>query len=646
MASFHIDDTWGYKVTYQATPMGPIPIVVFISPKKLNKGDTFDYDSNTYTKIKTIKAYVYAKYYLWENPDPPYNREDRLTSTLGHGSLPSGYNERSFVNLTTSGNIKIDVLGTYIGGTNAGNISFRIYDKNLSKTYLDYGPLGLADWSSRPSTNPNDWYSLPLLTAVANPDGTYVKFSAKNRYGDDAGNLIFFGSSSAGFSGYMNNQGDALEKMVPGSPQPIDAPPPFSYISIDDENWYIEASIIFAGNGNKWSYAVGEFISDSGTSDDPDKKDDPKKPDYGSTGGSSTSDHISLPDGDFDYHSDNIDLPGAPDDNPNKNGIMGLWAPTRGQMKEILNYLWGTSFWGTAGKIFGNNNPLECVLSCKIYPFAINSEATATMALGSVDTKLTVNIAPSNYFAIFYTGRVEAPTGTWADYAPYSKVSIYLPFIGIKDLDMNAVVGHAIKVQYLIDIVSGFGVCNIKVGKKVMYAYPVQMGKDIPISATDYQRSAQSWAMLGATAVGVSLGVAMPAMVTGTTLLGTTFKAGEALAAGGAIAGAAGNAATSQNPVQTSGSLGGSPGWLGVRYPYLIYQTANIATAQSRGYTKRLKKNSYYKYIGAKSEQCLSLKSLKDTGYNEVEAIQLHINGATEKELDEIDEILKKGVIL
>ena len=41
------------------------------------------------------------------------------------------------------------------------------------------------------------------------------------------------------------------------------------------------------------------------------------------------------------------------------------------------------------------------------------------------------------------------------DYSPFSRLTIYLPFIGFQELDDKVVVGHTLKVQYVVDVLSG-----------------------------------------------------------------------------------------------------------------------------------------------------------------------------------------------
>ena len=346
----------------------------------------------------------------------------------------------------------------------------------------------------------------------------------------------------------------------------------------------------------------------------------PDEPSGDDNKGTSTNDHISIPDGDYKYEGDEIKDDGAPDDNPNAMGTMGLWAPSRAQYKAFCKYLWNGFQQAMVGA-FGNNDGMECVLACKEYPFAINATKNATMALGSVDTKLAVDVAPGNYFAIVYKGTVKHPSNSFMDYSPYSKLSVFLPYVGITDLDIDQVSGREVTITYKIDIVSGMGVVLISTiddDKKniIIASYPVQMGKELPVTATDYQRAAQSWVGIASTATGVALGGGIP-MIAGMAL------------------GAAGQAVNSSKAdIKQSGSLGGSSGMLGISYPYFIYKMTNFS-------------NSGYKdLIGKKSSAVVKLSTLKSSGYNKIDAVNLHIEGATDEELAEIKQDLLSGVIL
>ena len=54
-------------------------------------------------------------------------------------------------------------------------------------------------------------------------------------------------------------------------------------------------------------------------------------------------------------------------------------------------------------------------------------------------------------------GSVEIPENyqSLLDYSPFSRLTIYLPFIGFQELDDKLIVGRTLKVQYVVDVLSG-----------------------------------------------------------------------------------------------------------------------------------------------------------------------------------------------
>lgn len=374
-------------------------------------------------------------------------------------------------------------------------------------------------------------------------------------------------------------------------------------------------------------------------------KPDPPDPSGDDSKGSDPNENWSLPDGDYNYDNESTpDRKKFPADNPNSLGVMGLWNPTQAQLKQIFNFLWSKGFWSSVADVLRDSDPLECILALREYPFEIKASKEATMALGVVDTKISVDIAPSNYYAIVYDGTVIHPSNSFMDLSPYSNVQLYLPYVGIVALDIDAVYRKKVRVTYKIDIMNGVGDVSVQIiwadDKKqeqtsTLYDYPVSMGKELPVSATSYQRKAQSLAALGATALGTVAGLAFPAAYGLPTIMGHTLKGAEAVAAGSAVVGSATNYVNNgKAETKSSGSMNGDTGWLGINYPYFIYKMSHFSN-------KRIPE-----YVGRMSESVVNISSLKGSGYNEIEAVNLHIEGATQQELDEIKQTMLNGVIL
>ena len=84
--------------------------------------------------------------------------------------------------------------------------------------------------------------------------------------------------------------------------------------------------------------------------------------------------------------------------------------------------------------------------------------------------------------------------------------------------------------------------------------------------------------------------------------------------------------------IQRSGNIGGSSGLMGIQFPYLILTIPRMCTPGQQN-----------EYIGYPSYMTVTLGDL--SGYTEVDSIHLSGIAATDAELDEIESLLKEGVI-
>lgn len=78
-------------------------------------------------------------------------------------------------------------------------------------------------------------------------------------------------------------------------------------------------------------------------------------------------------------------------------------------------------------------------------------------------------------------GSVEIPEQNQSllDYSPFSRLTIYLPFIGFQELDDKVVVGHTLKVQYVVDVLSGRCLAQLFVDSTDLKSYFAEYGGTI-----------------------------------------------------------------------------------------------------------------------------------------------------------------------
>ena len=156
---------------------------------------------------------------------------------------------------------------------------------------------------------------------------------------------------------------------------------------------------------------------------------------------------------------------------------------TKERLAQLGQFLWGSSIFDEFSLI--NNNPIENIISCKAIPYAI-SGTTQEITLGNVKTgvngeKISQNFSKQTIGSVAIAEHYH----NFLDYAPYTNVIIYLPYIGFKELDASLVMGKTLRIEYTLDVITGGCLAQIYVGKIRLYEYTGNIGVDISITASN-----------------------------------------------------------------------------------------------------------------------------------------------------------------
>lgn len=317
--------------------------------------------------------------------------------------------------------------------------------------------------------------------------------------------------------------------------------------------------------------------------------------------------------GNFDDTSDDIPIPTLPTLSAVDAGFITLFNPTTTQLKNLATYMWSGPFdIETYRKLFAD--PMDCFLGLSIVPVNVPSSGTSTVKVGNISTGVSMNVATSQYVEVDCGSlNVAEYWGAYLDYDPFTTASIYLPFIGTHPIAVDDIMGKTVAIKYHIDILSGACTAFIKCGSSVLYEFIGQCSSSIPISANDWTNVINGV---------ISIAGAIGSMV--------ATGGASAPAAVGVIAS---NAVNTMKPsIEKSGSMSGTGGMLGIQKPYLILTRPNQALPASQNYF-----TGYPSFI---TEELANL-----SGYTEIDSIHLTGIPATEDELIEIENLLKKGVI-
>ena len=234
----------------------------------------------------------------------------------------------------------------------------------------------------------------------------------------------------------------------------------------DHSTWYVKTD---AGDGSTFTAHDGTEGSDGYTKDD----------DKG--------------------YNDNKDKDDDDDDTKVLSSGIGVLTSTFHMTKERIaqlgQFLWGGSIFDEFSLI--NNNPIENIISCKAIPYAING-TTQEITLGNVKTgvngeKISQNFSKQTIGAVAISEHYH----NFLDYAPYTNVIIYLPYIGFKELDTSLVMGKTLKIEYTLDVITGGCLAQIYVGEIRLYEFTGNIGVDIPITASNRAQVESSYISAG-----------------------------------------------------------------------------------------------------------------------------------------------------
>ena len=327
-----------------------------------------------------------------------------------------------------------------------------------------------------------------------------------------------------------------------------------------------------------------------------------------------------------DDGSDPVDVPDLPSLDVSDLGGFNLYRVTATDVKALFAYL--TTRDPGQAIVKWIQNPIQGIISLHVLPYPVEVVSGAEVTILGMTTGVAgYKVKP---FQKWKLGGVRVPYGfdnTFLDYEPYTKVAIYLPFIGIKELDADEVIGQSVTVTYQFDNVSGACIAFVSINDAVRYSFTGSCAMSLPINQQNWGQAYMAAATIAAGALAGGIGSAGAALAQG--------AGGAEIAASGlmgAVQGSGGFGAIQKPNISRSGCLSGAGAALGVEHPYIIIERPTKASAANPAPVS-----------GLISGRTLPLSSL--SGYNIIEHVHLHGIAATGPELEEIEKLLYQGVV-
>lgn len=319
--------------------------------------------------------------------------------------------------------------------------------------------------------------------------------------------------------------------------------------------------------------------------------------------------------------TDPADIPDLPSISAADLGFITMYNPTAAQLKSLSDFMWSGAFdLVTYKKLF--SDPMQSIIGLAIVPVQPSVGGYKNVMFGTIDSGIGMNYLSTNYVQLDCGSvSIDKYVGCFMDNDPYTKISIYLPFIGIRQLSADDCIGRSLHVVYNIDVLTGACACFVEVsGRGVLYSYNGSCITNVPLTAVNFSGAIQN----AVSAIGSALGVAA-GMATGAAPV-------TAMSIAGLATSAANTAVNSKPTVQRSGNLGGSAGILSIMTPYVIIERPNMSVP-----------NKVQKFVGQTSNITMYLGDCK--GFTMCEYVHLDNLNATSEEIVEIESMLRSGVI-
>ena len=236
------------------------------------------------------------------------------------------------------------------------------------------------------------------------------------------------------------------------------------------------------------------------------------------------------------------------------DALFTVYNPSQANVNALGSYLWTNSIIDIISQIF--QNPLDAIISLHIVYCTPSTSGTKNIKLGYLDSGVSASIVTSQYTTID-CGDITIPEvyHNALDYTAV-KLSLFLSFIGFRDISTKECMGARLSVQYKIDVYTGTCLAMVYVirpnVRQLLYTFEGNCSVQVPLTGADRSRL-----IAGLVTAGVSAYTGNPA----------------------GVIGGIGSIGVS---IERSGGFSGNAGAMGVKKPYLVINRA--INAQADGY--------------------------------------------------------------
>lgn len=342
------------------------------------------------------------------------------------------------------------------------------------------------------------------------------------------------------------------------------------------------------------------------------------------------------------------------------------FALDRDNINKVMQYVWLDNAFASTFD-YKNITPIDCIINCYALPFRLDDTDFAETVddkvyigntyfnYGVVGKKLSRGLKILTTNAVLVGGRTKTKNGNksyllkkgrgFLDFPPYTQASIYIPFVGEREIDINLIMYRWVYIQYRVSPYTGDFVATVysmKYSKKAniaeeinqlgytQKAYPVltcvgNMALEYPIAGRNVSQNLTSLVNgIGGAVLGGVAGGGIGAVLGGAISIGSQY-----------IGGGSGS-------VISKGSLNGTPLYLSNWSPYITLYSHE----PMRGFKEGSRSLAYNETIGLRTERSIKIGNM-GSGIHRIEKGGCKLDGihCTQSERAEIQRILEEDGI-
>lgn len=330
----------------------------------------------------------------------------------------------------------------------------------------------------------------------------------------------------------------------------------------------------------------------------------------------------------------------------NKNGSSTYYVVDFSKLMAIQKYLMTADFLRDIKLLFNDAN--QYVVSCRLYPFNITRFTTLGTKNVVVGNGINIKDSDNNNISSYYIntknwGRKKIATinfneyfNSFLDYEPYTKIQIYLPYCDFIDIDVNFYMNKKLEIYFEVDFSTGNCMYLFVVDNDMIESHNGKIGIDIPLSQANGAEIGRNNLLnllnMSRHTIGIASDYAYKSGLKSTSKNINTYVESTMIQTG--IGSVVDFINSNQKKFQKSSQQNGFLDFTKPQKIYMIISRPNVVIPSNYAHT-----------IGIPSGKTSYLWQLN--GFTIVDEIHLSdFQHATSDEVNEIEQLLKSGVIL